>query len=78
MSYRGTVSGGMVILDNPGVLPEGAAVKVALVRNSASRRRKPQPLTLSQKLLRLAGTAQGLPSDMALNHDHYLHGLPKK
>jgi hypothetical protein len=27
---------------------------------------------------RFAGTVRGLPSDMALNHDHYLHGLPKK
>jgi hypothetical protein len=27
---------------------------------------------------RFAGSARGLPPDMALNHDHYLHGLPKK
>jgi hypothetical protein len=27
---------------------------------------------------RFAGTVRGLPPDMALNHDHYLHGLPKK
>jgi hypothetical protein len=26
---------------------------------------------------RYAGAVRGLPSDMALNHDHYLHGLPK-
>ncbi len=25
-----------------------------------------------------AGAVRGLPSDMALNHDHYLHGLAKK
>ena len=29
-------------------------------------------------LLRLAGTAEGLPPDLAENHDHYLHGAPKK
>ena len=25
-----------------------------------------------------AGKADGLPSDLAENHDHYLHGAPKK
>jgi len=29
-------------------------------------------------LLEVAGTATGLPSDFAHNHDHYLHGLPKR
>jgi hypothetical protein len=29
-------------------------------------------------LLRFAGKAKGLPSDLAANHDHYLHGLPKR
>jgi hypothetical protein len=27
---------------------------------------------------KFAGKVRGLPPDMALNHDHYLHGLPKK
>jgi len=27
---------------------------------------------------KFAGTVRGLPADMALNHDHYLHGLPKR
>lgn len=29
-------------------------------------------------LLEVAGTATGLPADFAHNHDHYLHGLPKR
>ena len=29
-------------------------------------------------LLRVAGTAQGLPPDLASNHDHYLYGLPSR
>lgn len=24
------------------------------------------------------GTAEGLPDDMAENHDHYIHGTPKR
>ena len=27
---------------------------------------------------RVAGTAQGLPPDLAENHDHYLYGTPKR
>jgi hypothetical protein len=31
----------------------------------------------AEALLEVAGTAQGLPSDFAHNHDHYLHGAPR-
>ncbi len=36
------------------------------------------PTTLGQRLLKLAGIAEGLPSDMAEQHDHYIHGTPKR
>lgn len=29
-------------------------------------------------LLEFAGTAEGLPPDLAENHDHYLYGTPKR
>jgi hypothetical protein len=35
-------------------------------------------LSIWDKLQSLAGKAKGLPPDMAANHDHYLHGLPKR
>ncbi len=31
-----------------------------------------------RNLAKLAGTVEGLPSDYALNHDHYVHGAPKR
>ena len=31
-----------------------------------------------EALLEVAGTAQGLPGDLAHNHDHYLHGTPRR
>jgi len=31
-----------------------------------------------ESLLELAGTAEGLPADLAEQHDHYLHGTPKR
>jgi len=33
---------------------------------------------LSALLMAVAGKASGLPSDLAENHDHYLHGTPKR
>lgn len=44
-------------------------------------KREPKPssdMPIGKKLLALAGRAKGLPSDFAANHDHYLHGLPKR
>ena len=31
-----------------------------------------------EALLEVAGTAEGLPPDLAHNHDHYLHGAPRR
>jgi hypothetical protein len=33
---------------------------------------------LSRRLLSVAGKATGLPSDFAEQHDHYVHGVPKR
>lgn len=72
MTCKGKVNGGVVVPEPPGVLPEGAEVRIQVLRRP--RRRK---LTLSAKLLNWAGTAKGLPPDLAENHDHYLYGVPK-
>jgi hypothetical protein len=34
--------------------------------------------TLYERVKDFIGIADGLPSDMAENHDHYIHGRPKK
>jgi hypothetical protein len=79
MVYRGHVEKGVVVLDDAVTLPEGLAVKI-----------EPSPAepqeaamdesgeTFGQKLLKHAGKAIGLPSDLAENHDHYLYGTPKR
>jgi hypothetical protein len=41
-------------------------------------RRGKSHVPVLQKLRSLAGTAQNLPGDLATNHDHYLHGTPKR
>ena len=34
--------------------------------------------TLAERYAGLIGITDALPEDMAENHDHYLHGAPKK
>jgi len=70
--YIGTVINGVVVLENGTSLPEGTRVRVAALET------EPQAESLGQRLLKFAGMAKELPSDLAENHDHYLHGLPKK
>lgn len=72
MELAGIVKNGMVVLENGAPPPEGTRVRV-IVPDSA-----PSDQPVGQLLLEFAGLAQGLPEDMARNHDHYLYGLPKK
>jgi hypothetical protein len=69
MTYRGHVQNGVVVLDEPATLPDGTSVQVQPV--------PPEP-TLGEKLMKYAGKASGMPSDLARNHDHYLYGVPKR
>jgi hypothetical protein len=75
MTYRGSIKNGKIILDGSPSLPEGAPVKVEV---SPRSKRPKRILSLGEKLLKFAGTAKGLPHDLAKNHDHYLHRRPKK
>ena len=72
MLLEGTIRNGTIVLDQPPSMPEGARVEVVI---------KPAAHTtssLGEMLLRHAGKAVGLPEDMAAQHDHYLHGTPKR
>jgi riboflavin synthase len=78
-SYRGRVCNGVVVLDEDLRLPEGAAVRVELVTETTDEQLLDEHgQTLGQKLMTYAGKLKGLPSDLARNHDHYLHGTPKR
>ena len=72
MSVLGTVVNGVVVLDNGQNLPDGTRVQVTV--NPSPKAASP----LGEILLRHAGKAQGLPEDLAEQHDHYLHGMPKR
>ena len=79
MTYRGTVQNGVVVLDEPAKLPNGAKVEVLLVDapRPPGGRADESPSVLDE-LKDLAGTVQGLPQDIAENHDHYLYGTRKR
>jgi hypothetical protein len=45
---------------------------------ASSKKRPGKAQTLGKRLMKFAGSAKGLPKDMARNHDHYIHGTPKR
>ncbi len=71
MTYRGQIKNGVVVLEGNPPLPEGAQVELELLEEKDLQ-------SLWDGLSKFAGTIDGLPSDMAENHDHYAHGAPKK
>lgn len=71
MSFIGTVSeNGTIVLPPEAKLPAGTRVRVEAM--PADDR------PIGQKLLDLAGVVKDWPADFAANHDHYLHGAPKR
>jgi hypothetical protein len=70
MELEGTVKNGMVVLDSAQSLPDGTRVRVVVDEPDA----KP---TLAG-LLKYAGVLTDMPADFAAQHDHYIHGTPKR
>jgi hypothetical protein len=68
MGFVGKVTNGTVVLPPGANLPEGTPVRVEPI----------VPQTLTERLKDLIGTIRDMPPDWAENHDHYLHGAPKK
>ncbi len=76
MRLEGTVHDGVIVLNEPERLPEGAVVEFEVKAITAATRSGRKP-TLAERLLKHAGTVPDLPSDLAEQHDHYIHGTPK-
>jgi len=84
MSYRGIVENGVVKLTDGASLPDGT--EVTIVPAEVAERRDSVDTndrrTIGQKLTDLGRSVESmpcdLPEDLAINHDHYLHGLPKQ
>lgn len=75
MTLRGHIKNGQVVLDEPATLVDGTAVEVVIATEPAAGAAG----SVWDDLLELAGSAgPGLPADLAENHDHYIHGAPKR
>jgi hypothetical protein len=74
MSLLGTVSSGVVVLDPGPTLPDGTRVEVRTVTVGETTK----PTGTLAGLLKFAGKAEGMPADFAAQHDHYIHGTPKR
>lgn len=72
MVYRGRILNGVAVLEGDAKLPEGTEVLIQPAEQSAKTR------TLSERFANVIGACPDLPQDMARNHDHYLHGTPKR
>ena len=76
MTLLGHIKDGRIELDQPLALPEGAKVQVEVL--GPAEQGAPAGETLGEKLLKYAGRITDAPADLAAQHDHYLHGTPKK
>ena len=78
MVYRGYVENGVIRLEEKPVLPEGVEVEVRLLSEIAPPEGEEDIPSLYERLKDFVGKAEGLPPDLAENHDHYLYGRPKR
>lgn len=79
MVYRGHVEKGVVVFDERAALKDGTVVSIRPVKAKPARSGKARkPPSLAERLGPVIGQAEGLPEDLAQNHDHYLYGLPKR
>lgn len=78
----GTVHNGVVVLSGGQTLPEGASVEVVVRREPDANHSQPTPPSVWSDLARLGREVESLPcdlpEDLAINHDHYLYGVPKR
>ncbi len=77
MTYKGHVENGVIVLDEPADLPEGATVQIEFAVSDSGNTEDAIP-SLAESLASVIGKAVGMPEDAAENHDHYLYGTPKK
>jgi hypothetical protein len=77
MVYRGIVKNGVVVLGEGARLADGTEVRVEPVARGEIATVEEGP-TLLEQLSDVVGSVPELPPDMAQQHDHYLHGAPKR
>lgn len=59
-------------------LPEGAEVQILLPEGPASASTATAGDDFDRWIEKYAGAVDGLPEDFAAEHDHYIHGVPRR
>jgi len=69
MELEGTFQGGVVVPDDASRLEEGTRVRIEPLE---------KPKTFGEMYGDLCGEFPELPTDLAMQHDHYIYGTPKR
>ena len=77
MAYMGHVKNGAIVLDDPVLLPDGAALKIEFEAGLPSAG-EDSGASFTERFAEVLGKVRGLPEDAAENHDHYLYGAAKQ
>lgn len=85
MSITATVENGTIKLPPDVHWPDGTRVRVEAVKRAEQKRpgeaetkdEKPRS-TLAERYAPFIGIVTDAPEDLAENHDHYIHGTPKR
>ena len=77
MSYKGIVEGGVIVLAADTKLPNGTEVEVRPVRKPARNTARSRQALLA-RIDAIAAKMPPMPADWAAEHDHYIHGTPKR
>ncbi|MEK7685860.1 MAG: hypothetical protein AAB466_10605 [Verrucomicrobiota bacterium] len=72
MTYLGKVTQGVVVLPPDAVLPDGTEVRIEPLKTTEGGK------TFYERYSEFVGVCHDLPEDFAENHDHYIHGTPKR
>jgi predicted DNA-binding antitoxin AbrB/MazE fold protein len=79
MTYQGHFEDGIIVLDEPVELPDGAKVRVELLPSENAAQKAESPRGNHYKHYEsIIGAIDDLSEDFAAQHDHYIHGTPKK
>ncbi len=79
MTIEGYIENGGLVLSSPITLSDGTRVTVLVepLCEEPAKAGEKFP-SLYERMKPVIGKAKGLPSDLANNHDHYLHGQAKR